>query len=65
MPITIIGVINGKKYAVLKNPEPLILRLRIEARISGIITPKIEVASAKITVFNKIFPNSGSVKISL
>ena len=63
--ITTIGVINGKKYALLKNSLPLILLFMIDASIRGIITPKTDVLSAKIIVFVMIFANNGSENISL
>ena len=65
IPITIIGVINGRKYAVLKNSDPLIFEFNMQARINGIIIPKTEVDSANTIVFIKILKNKGSVNISL
>ena len=44
--ITINGVMKGKKYAVLKNSEALIFEFSIQAKIKGMITPKIDVEKA-------------------
>ena len=51
---TIIGVMNGKKYTVLKNSLPLNFVFNIFAKNNGIITPKIVVVIAYITVFPSI-----------
>ena len=42
------------KYAVLKNSLPRILEFKTDAKISGIITPKVEVEIAKTIVFTKV-----------
>lgn len=65
IPITIIGVINGKKYAVLKYSEPRILQFKITAIIRGIMTPNTDDAKANTTVFKNILPNNWSAIISL
>ena len=62
MAITIIGVTNGRKYAVLKNSLPRILLLRQEARSNGKIIAITVVLNEKTNVFFNIKANSALVK---
>lgn len=63
--ITIMGVIKGRKYAVLKNSLPLILLFKTAASTSGSIIEMTAVEIAKTNVFFKTSRKDGLVKISL
>lgn len=65
MAITIIGVIKGKKYAVLKNSVPLILLFNTAARTRGIIIAITAVDTAKTKVFFIIKPKAGDDRSSI
>ena len=63
--ITTAGVINGKKYIVLKTSRPLIFVFKIEAIKSGIMTAKKVVDIAYTNVLISICKNSPSLNILL
>ena len=65
MAATIMGVIKGRKYAVLKNSVPLILLFKTAAKTSGITSAITAVETANTKVFLIIKKNEGLVKSSL